>query len=374
MALGVSETDEASDRTLRWPRIAGSALAVLVLAAAVIPPIRAGLKAPGVLAESLDRSWPRPLAPDVERRSAVLGGVAGEVYSPRPGAPPVLLLPGATPAGLGDVRAVRAATAIARAGRTVFIPELTLYEEDLDPQDIERIVRAGAALADRSHDGRIAVVGFSFGGSMALLAAAEDDLRDRVAVIGTFGAYWDLEGYAQAAATGVSIIDGRRVTWSPHPRAPEIFREQVLRFADEDDRRLLEGVLAGDHDAGALSPDASALHDFVTHDDPTRTGELLDALPDQARDHLRRLSPSTVADRITAPVIALHDRDDPAVPYGEALRLAHGLPHARVHTVELFEHVDLDADRAWHELLGDLAGTWRLARGILAAQERLWPR
>jgi pimeloyl-ACP methyl ester carboxylesterase len=374
MALGVSDTDEDSDRTLRWPRIAGSVLALLVVAAAVAPPTRAGLKAPGVLAESLDRSWPRPLAPDVERRSAVVGGVEGDLYAPRGAAPPVLLLPGATPAGLDDVRAVRTATAIARAGRRVFVPELVLYEQDLDPQDVERIVRAGAALAEQARDGRVALVGFSFGGSMALLAAAEDDLRDRVAVIGTFGAYWDLEGYAQAAATGVSVVEGRRVAWSADPRAPEIFREQVLGFAGEDDRALLEGVLAGDLAPGELSPEAAVLHDFVTHDDPARTGELFRALPAPVRDHLRQLSPSTVADRITAPVIALHDRDDPAVPYGEALRLAHGLPHARVHTVELFEHVDLDADRAWHELLGDLAGTWRLARGILAAQERLWPR
>jgi pimeloyl-ACP methyl ester carboxylesterase len=359
-------------RARRLLQVIGAGAAVLALIV-LLPSTRAGLKAPGVLAESLERSWPRPLARDVERRPATVGGVAGERYEAAGRAPPVLFVPGATPAGLSDRRTVRAATALARAGRSVFVPELALYERSLETRDITRVAEAAAALASQAPDGQVVMVGFSFGGSMALLAAAEEILEDRIAVLGVFGAYWDLEGYAQAAATGVSLVDGREVPWRADPQAPDTFRKQVVGLAAEAEQDALIAALDGEEDPAGLPRGARALHDLITHDDPARTSELFARLPTDVAERLRRLSPASVTDRITAPVIALHDRDDPAVPYGEVLRLRNDLPHARVLTVELFEHVDLDTERSWREVFGDLVDTWRFTRAVLAPQERVWP-
>jgi fermentation-respiration switch protein FrsA (DUF1100 family) len=170
------------------------------------------------------------------------------------------------------------------------------------------------------------------------------------------------------------LVDGRELPWNADPQAPVIFREQVLGFAADADRELLDAALDGEQDPAVLPPAAAILHELVTHDDPRRTAALFAQLPSDVRDHLHRMSPASVAERITVPVVALHDVDDPAVPYGEALRLARALPEARVLTVELFEHVDLAGEQAWHELLGDLGDVWRLTRAVLAPQERWWPR
>lgn len=352
----------------RW--VLGGLLVLLVLAVAV-PGARAGLKAPGVLAEAMQLSWPRPLAPQVVREPVTVGGVAGDRYAPtRPG-PPVLFVPGATPAGLDDSRAIRAATALARAGRTVFVPDLDLYQRRLGREDVDRIVAAGVALAESSSEGEVVLTGFSYGGSFALLAAADEELRDRVAVVAVFGAYWDIVGVAQAAATGVSLVDGEPIPWDADPTAEGIMREQAVALAPSGSAAALQAALDGMLDPADLPDDVAALHDLVTHDDPARTEGIVAALPDETRARLLAVSPAQVAEGLRAPVIALHDRDDPAVPYGEALRLRAALPDARVHTVELFEHVDLDTDQGLLAIAGDLVQAWRFTRAVLAPQERV---
>jgi pimeloyl-ACP methyl ester carboxylesterase len=352
----------------RWPVVC-SGLALLLAVPLVVPPARAGLKAPGVLAEALELRWPRPLAPSVERRPAEVGGVAGERYIPARGGPPVLFVPGATTRGLDDARAIRAATALARAGREVFVPDLDLYRERFGRADVDRLVDAGVALADTATDGQVTIVAFSYGGAYALMAAAEDELRDRIAVLATFGAYWDMAGVAQAAATGVSLVDGERIPWPADPRASEVFVEQVLTLTPVELRADLRAALDGAADPAQLPAPLAALHELITHEDPELTAGILERVPDEVRDRLRAISPSTVADRITAPVVVLHDVDDPAVPYGEALRLARALPDARVHTVELFDHVDLGGDRPRLGLARDLTRVWRFARSALGPQE-----
>lgn len=346
-----------------------AALVLLALLAVALPPARAGLKAPGVLAEAIGVGWPRPLAPAVGREPAAVGGVAGDRYASARAGPPVVLVPGATPAGRDDARTVRVASALARAGREVFVPELDLYARELDRRDVERITAAGRAMADRAADGRVALVGFSYGGAFALLAAAEEDLRDHLAVVAVFGAYWDMVGVAQAAATGVSLVDGREIPWDADPHAARIFTEQVVALAPPESRADLRAVLDGQEEPSVLPEEIRPLHDLIVHDDPRRTRRIANRLPTEVRERLAAVSPSAVAGAITAPVVVMHDVDDPAVPYGEALRLRMGLPHARVHAVALFEHVDLDTGGDGFAIAGDLLGAWRFTRSLLAAQE-----
>jgi pimeloyl-ACP methyl ester carboxylesterase len=247
------------------------------------------------------------------------------------------------------------------------VPELDLYRQEIGRADVEAIAAAGAALADEA-GGDVVLAGFSFGGSFALLAAAEEVLADRVAVVAVLGAYWDMAGFAQAAATGRSLVDGREVVWEPDPRAPGLLREQVVALAPP---ALAPQVAAALEDGPTPEDDgAAALVALAEHDDPRETAAIVAGLPPEVRERLAAVSPSAVAGRIRAPVVAIHDVDDPAVPYAESLRMARDLPGARVTAVELFQHVDLDTDRSLRELSGDLLATWRWTRAILAPQER----
>jgi pimeloyl-ACP methyl ester carboxylesterase len=354
--------------------IGWAVLAAVVLVAAT-PPLRARAKAGPTFADAAGLASVRPLSAAIEMREEVVDGVAGHRYSPGWSAPAVLLVPGATRAGLGDGRVERAARALAGAGRSVFVPDLELYQRRFSRSDIDRLVRATRGLAARS--GRpVSILGFSYGGSLALVAAAEPGMAEVVEQVAVFGAYHSLVGVLQAATTGVSLVDGERLPWPGDPQAREILLEVIADLAPAGQSRAVREAVRGERDPQDLGPEARALHDVVVNTDPRRTGALVGLLPQEIQDLLRRFSPASVAERIAVPVVALHSRDDPAVPYAEGLRLAADLPDIRLVSVDLFTHVDVAARRGslhWVVAVPDLWRAWRYAGWILASQEPLVP-
>jgi pimeloyl-ACP methyl ester carboxylesterase len=348
-----------------------TATAVAVGAVLVVPGLRAAAKAPGVLLEGLGAPAPRPFAAEVDRREEHLGGVLGDLYDAGPDAPAVLLLPGAAEDGRADARVVRLARAVARSNRTVFVPELSLYMADLDLDDVDRVARTLAALADRS--GRpVVVFGFSFGGSLGLVAAADPRARDAVELVATFGSYADLVGVVQAATTGVSVVGRERLPWEVPDQAAEVVPEIAEAMVPPEERTAFAAAIASG-DPSRLEDEAAAVHAFITNDDPDRTPLLARRLGQRAREVLAAYSPAAVAGDLTeVPVLAAHSRDDPAVPYAELLRLRLVLPHARTMTVQSFDHVDLDLEGSLRDSVRDLWTSWSFVRRVLAAQER-WP-
>ncbi|MGH2694097.1 MAG: hypothetical protein ACRDJJ_04700 [Actinomycetota bacterium] len=336
--------------------------------ASLLPPVQARVKAIAVLADALGASFPRPFAADVSRSAVNLSGVEGDLYDPGVRAPVVILIPGAAEKGRDDPRVVRLARAIARAERVVFVPELILYEKRLEEDDIDAIV---ASAQDLGRDyGSVSLLGISYGGSLGLLAAADERLDGRLEQVATFGAYFDLVGVIQAVTTGVSLVGDQRVPYDTVPRAEEILFEIAIELAPERARPFLRDALRGDLPPRRLPEPARAVYRFLTNEDPERTYELSRELPQRMRDLLERFSPSSVADEVDAPVVAMHSRDDPAVPYGEALRLERGLDDVRLVTVTIFRHVDLnEGEIEWQSAIGDMIDAWRFTSWFLSAQE-----
>ena len=355
----------------RRSRVSLAALA-LVIAAGFLPPVQARGKALAVLAESVGIDFPRPFAADFRRADVSLDGVTGHLYAPNEPSPPIVLLPGAAPLGKDDPRAVRLARSLARAGRTVFIPDLALYERRFDTEDLDRIVRAALGLGSHpASAGKVVLLGISYGGSLALVAAADERLRGRLAQVATFGAYWDLVGVIQAVTTGTSLAGGIRVTWEGHPAARAILEEAIVALIPEQERRVLRAALAKDDPQG-LPTEARAIFELLRNRDPVRTPELAVRAPDVLRDILVGFSPASVRAGLGhVPVVALHSTNDPAVPYGELVRLRSGLPEARTLTVSSFRHVDpsTSSSGGWTSLVADAWDAWRFTSWILAAQE-----
>jgi len=359
---------------MRWRRLAkGSGYALVVLGGlSLLPPVQARAKAIAVLVDALGGDFPRPFAADVSRREVQIGGVMGDLYDPGGPAPAIILVPGAAVEGRADDRVVRAARALARARRVVFVPQLELFERRFEPVDVDRLVAATEAMLDDERvDGGVSMLGFSYGGSFALLAAADPRISANIEQIATFGAYFDMRGVVQALTTGVSLVDGRRFPWEPHPDAARIVRQQATRAVPESQRDLLRRALDVEIDRSDLPPQARAVLDVLENRDPRRTFELVEQLPSETRDLLERFSPATVAGRIETPVLALHSTDDPAVPYGEAVRLAGAMPGARLLTVSVFKHVDFKSGSLsdWLAAGDDLFTVWRFVSAMISAQE-----
>ncbi|MGH2746883.1 MAG: alpha/beta hydrolase family protein [Actinomycetota bacterium] len=353
-------------------RRTGYALAALI-AVGFLPPVQARVKAVPVLAESLGFQLPRPFAASVERTEVVLDGVTGDLYSPKKPAPAIVLIPGAAPKGRDDPRLIRAAEAVTKTERIVFVPQLELTQRRFVVEDIERIVRSTAALGEREDVvGEVTLFGISYGGSFALIAAADDRLQGRLGQIAVFGAYFDLVGVVQAVTTGVSLVDGETIPFDPDPRARDVLNEVATRLVPQRARSALTAALEGDVDRSRLPQGARIVYDFLTNEEPERTFDLADRLPERARRVIEEFSPSSVAGRIDAPVVAMHSTDDPVVPYGEGVRLESGLSDTRLYSVSFFRHVDLSEGEIKGGFLGatgDFFTAWRFTSAVLSAQE-----
>lgn len=354
----------------RWPLKVVAVLAVAGLLATTVQPIRVRLVAAATMAEALDLPVVRAFAASVQRHDTDVGGVRGDLYDPGPSAPGIVLVPGAAPRGRDDSRVVRLADAVARSGRAVFVPELEVYNEDLVLDDVDRIVRATMALSGPER-GPAVLVGTSFGGSLGLLAAVDPRLEGRLALVATFGAYFDLVGVAQAVTTGVSLVGDREFEWEPHPLAEGIVADQLVALLPPGERSAVRDALDGDRHPDILTPAGRAVRALLTNDDPARTFALAADLPEDVRERLSAVSPSSVADRLTVPIVAMHSTDDPAIPYGELVRLGTDVPHATRITLDRFLHVDIDLSSpgSWVDAIGDLRRVWRFATMVLDAQD-----
>jgi len=363
-------------RVLRVALVVGVVVALLAtVTAVVVPGVRAVARAPFVLADALGAPAPRPWAPSVQRGEGVVADVVVDRYASGSSARPVLLVPGAAPAGRDDARVVSLATSLARADRDVVVPELSLYDQVLDLDDVDRVVRVAQALC---RPGRgLVVFGFSFGGFLALVAAADERIAECVDLVATFGAYADLVGVVQAAATGASVVDGERYPWrgADEDAARQVLRDAAVELVPAPQREQLHRAL-DEGDPSDLPTGSRAAYELVTAEDPRQVRALVRELPPLGRRVLDGLSPVAVADRIAAPVLAAHAVDDPAVPYAELLRLEGALPGATTMTVESFRHVDLslsgDVSTLVSDLVSDLVTAWRLMAAVLRPQER-WP-
>lgn len=349
-----------------------SYLALAIAGLGLLPPVQARAKALAVLAEAIGLQVPRPFAPPVARVEISLDGVTGDLYYPGERVPAIVLIPGAVEEGKDDPRVVRSARAIARAERAVFVVELELAKRRFVESDIDRIVRAARALSEHPlTSGPVTILGFSFGGSFGLVAAADPRLDGRLAQVAVFGAYFDMIGVIQAVTTGVSLVNGRRISWKPHPLASQILEDVVLRLAPPAGRAKLASALDGSITPDELPPPLRGFYDLLHNRDPERTYGLAARLPGPALEILARFSPSSVAADIATPVIVMHSVDDPAVPYGEALRIVEALPGTNLATVSLFRHVDFEPGSAsdWFRAAGDLWRAWGFAGRLLGAQE-----
>lgn len=227
-------------------------------------------------------------------------------------------------------------SALARAGFLVLAPDFPrLRAFQLAESDVALAVDAVKAL-DEATTGPLGILGFSFGAGPALLAAADPALRDRVALVGSFGGYWDLAHVITFITTGWYEDAGR---WR-RGRQEEYNRWKLLAALtpyviepEERERlqRLVELKLANPGsdvkgEAAGLRGEGRALLALVENRERERVQPLMDALPPTIPDQLRRLSPRSRISEVQARLLIAHGSDDDSIPYTESVRLARAAP------------------------------------------------
>ena len=358
-------------------RRVGLVLLVFAVVAVAWEPTRVGLQTAILLPNLLD-AGPQPLSlfSDAPQRTAVEyrpgsdGGVPelAELWLPswatadrRAGA--MLLVLGVNNVGRNHPVVERVADALARTGVAVLVPDSrVLLEGRLEAGEVDGVVSAFELLASRSEvdPQRVGVVGFSIGGSLALLAAADPRIADRVRFVNAFGAFGDASTYlASVAANAYRDESGTEVSWTPSPLAREVYLRFMLdQVADSGDRRALERALGDDVLAAARPPPdpqlrasletdaARTIHDLLTAGSLADAERAIGALPAVSRSFIDAISPIRHVDGLGADVYLMHDTADHHVPVVESRALASVLEDAGVlraySEFRLFDHVQPD--------------------------------
>jgi len=291
-----------------------------------------------------------------------IAGVPTTVVSPS-GAPPfpaLVFMNGATPDGRSHPTVHRLSLALARSGVRVFIPDLAgVAGGELSPATLAQAVAVSNAASRSSEaaDGRVALVGVSVGGTLALLAAADSRLQRRISVVACVAPFGDLAKVMRLATTGTYRDDGDVQRHAPPPylriglarslaamltttdATAELCRE--LRSLDHESGAAVERSRHAFRQAGA---EAEALHDLLVNEDPQRFDGLYAALPAHVRDAVVSLSPIHVARRLRAPVEIATAPADTYFPLAEAHALAAASPQVRVTVTPLLAHATPRAD------------------------------
>lgn len=287
----------------------------------------------------------------------------------------MLLVFGVNNLGRNHPSIERVADGLARTGVAVLVPDSrTLLEGRLEVGEIDGVVRAFQLLASRPEvdRARVGIVGFSVGGSLALLAAGDPRISTQVRWVNAFGAFADASSYlAAVSAHAYRASDGGAAPWTPTPLAREVYLRFLLdQVADEGDRRLLdtafaESILAAERPPPqaslreSLETDAArSVHDLLTASSLEEAEVAIDALPAGALAFIDAISPVRHLAAIRADVHLMHETEDHHVPFVESRALASALGSSdrlAAHTeFRLFDHVqpdDLDLVAAAPELV-----------------------
>ena len=290
--------------------------------------------------------------------------VAGEereatLYLPpgRGPAPGWVVLHGLTVPGRRHGAMTRFVRALAASGAVVLVPDVPSWRAlRLDAEAARETVRAGVARLegmDEVRPGGVGAVGFSFGATQVLMAAADPSMHGRLNGIVAFGGYCDLGRMLRCLFAGEHEWEGVRYTLDPDPYGRWIVVGNYLTLIPgcEGMHAVAHAALelateAGRRGEWAWGPHYDAMKVELTRGftaDEQRIWQII-APPAEVRPDLeaaRELAASfTAAALARAPgldprphlgglrarVVLSHGRQDRLVPFTETLRLMTMVP------------------------------------------------
>lgn len=302
----------------------------------------------------------------------------------------IVVIPGAVPQGKDDPRLTAFASTLARAGFAVLAPDITGFRKlRVRPSDAREIADAFTYLAGRpelARNGRVGLFAFSYALGPALIAALEDDTRERVRFVVGVGGYHDLPRAMRFFTTGWFEHQGKWRYLTPDDSGKMVLAYSSLDYlTDKHARTVFDRMVAlRRRDPRAdltpltaeLSTDGRAVYALAANTDPARFPELLAHLPQTMRADIDRLDLARRdLKQLKARLILVHGMNDNLIPYPESLSLAVAAPQADMFLIHrVLGHVDMSVShllswRFWREDISDWWRLWRVIDLLLAERE-----
>jgi pimeloyl-ACP methyl ester carboxylesterase len=269
--------------------------------------------------------------------------------------PGIVLVHGIHRLGIDEPRFVAFARAMAGSGYAVLTPELSaLTDYRVDAASIATIGQSAAWFDERLGHGPVTVLGLSFSGSLALLAACDPQYAPHIRVLALMGAFDDLPRVMRFLSTGEEgFPDGRWVPFPPHDYGAAVFiYAHLAQFFPPADlpaaREALRDWLWEEPEQGRpllahMSPQSRALlEDLFARRVALLRPQLLAAI-EADEPELAALSLHGRLGNLRVPVFILHGSEDSVIPPAESLWLVQDVPPRELRGVlitPVFSHVD----------------------------------
>lgn len=299
-----------------------------------------------------------------------VGPVRGRLYVPdrHPNAPGLVVLHGVHHLGIDEPRLVSFASAMASCGVQVLTPELPgIKDYHVDRNSVQVIGESTRWFAAQA-GGPVGVLGLSFSGGLALVAAAEPRYRPDFKFVFAVGAQDAMDHVAAYYLTGQEARpDGTMERLTPHEYGALVLEYEHLEdFVPKTDEAVIRPVLRAHlyEDKSAeklaeakLNPRQRAEAVVLMDSNSTMTRAKLAAANLKHVEEMEGLSPHGMLRTMTTPVYLLHGQADNIIPAAETLWMASELPGTTLQEVlvsPVLSHLDLDGAKP------DVWDQWKL--------------
>lgn len=312
---------------------------------------------------------PWKLAVVREETSYRRGGerLAASLYRPAVGGSPLpgwVALHGLTHRGRDHESLDAFARALAASGALVLVPDIPEWRAlRVAPAAAQETVRSAVVELNgrpATAPGRVGVIGFSFGGTQALVASTDPALEGRLSAVASWGAYAELDRAARYLFLGDHDLDGQAYRVDPDPYGRWILAGNYLPLVpghrqDRDLARALLGlarevgrraIMAWDPETDPLKAEARQrlggrereLFDLLapptgttySSEERVRVSDLVDGMSAAVIDHEPLLDAGPYLQRVPVPVFLAHGREDRLMPWTELIRIRRALPEGLV--------------------------------------------
>jgi dienelactone hydrolase len=313
-------------------RLVALALLGLVLVALLYAPVARRVRASRLLSALADQKSATK-TPLVET-DLVLPGRDGPIRArlyrlPGTRGPGLVIGHGVHYRGIEERRLVPFARELARAGLAVLTPELrelTDYRITLQGASIiSDSVRYLAARKDLVVSPRVGLLGFSFAGGLALVAASDRELGKHLSYVVSVGGHHDLGRVMRFLVRDeIETVDGLRKLKAHDYGLVVLVHDNLERFVDPPDRDTMRAALRlwlHEDKRAALAiasqrvtASGERLYQLLESGRLREFGPRLEAILKERAVELSRLSPRGRLARIDVPVYLLHGSADTVIP------------------------------------------------------------
>ena len=284
--------------------------------------------------------------------------VRARMYEPkgRPNAPGMVIFHGVHHLGIDEPRLMGFARAMAACGIRVLTPELPgIKDYHVDEDSIATIGESVKWMAKRV-GAPVGVMGLSFAGGLALVAAEDPVYAPAFKFVFAVGAQDSMARVTEYYRTGRDVRpDGTVETLAPHEYGPLVIEyEHLDDFVPPEDLAAVQAVMRAHlyEDKAAEAQASLALNEAQKRE----TLALMDATSAETKlriasvvvkyaAEMGKLSPSGGLKTLKVPVYLLHGEGDNVIPAAETLWMANDLPPTSLGAMlvsPVLSHVNLD--------------------------------